>query len=731
MGWFSEQLKQRRLNDEELFDESFNLIASAVTGKKRTDRDMSEISKDAITTILKFYGFRSVREIPEGMEDFSDQLNYLLRPYGMMYRRIRLTEGWYKDCIGAILAFDKESDKAYALLPDFDGYKFADGSGRKVNRKTAETLDMDGFCFYKPLPNKKLNNVDLIRFAIETRSVKDIVLTFVFMGVATLIGLLTPKLSYFLYGTVMDSKSVTLLLTTIIFLSCVSISTLLFNSYKTMYNGIITTKMQIGVSAATMMRILSLPASFFRKYSSGELSSRSQYLSSLCSTLMSIIFDTGFTSLFSLVYIGSIFVYARSLVVPSLVIILITVSFSIVTTLVQQKITKENMENATKESGISYAMISGIRKIRLAGAEKRAFARWANLYAKSVKNQYNPPLFIKINGVITMTISLVGTIVMYYVTLKEGVSLAEYSAFTAAYGMVYGAFSSLASIALTASNLKPIVEMAKPLMEVEPEISEDKEIVTRLSGAIELNNVYFRYRENMPYVVDDMTLKIKPGQYIAIVGKTGCGKSTLIRLLLGFEKPEKGSIYFDGKDINSLDLKSLRRKIGTVMQDGKLFQGEIFSNITIVAPQLTLDDAWKAADMAGIGDDIRKMPMGMNTLITEGGGGISGGQRQRLLIARAIAPKPKILIFDEATSALDNITQKKVSEALDSLHCTRIVIAHRLSTIRHCDRILYLEDGKIKEDGTYEELIKKNGLFAELVERQRLDIDEIEKGGKE
>ena len=158
------------------------------------------------------------------------------------------------------------------------------------------------------------------------------------------------------------------------------------------------------------------------------------------------------------------------------------------------------------------------------------------------------------------------------------------------------------------------------------------------------------------------------------------------------------------------------------MQNGKLFQGDIFSNIVIAAPGATLDDAWDAADMAGLSEDIENMPMGMNTLISEGQGGISGGQRQRILIARAVAAKPKILMFDEATSALDNITQKVVSDSLDQLKCTRIVIAHRLSTIRNCDRIIVLDGGKIIEDGTYDELIEKNGFFSDLVERQRVDV---------
>jgi ABC-type bacteriocin/lantibiotic exporter with double-glycine peptidase domain len=194
-----------------------------------------------------------------------------------------------------------------------------------------------------------------------------------------------------------------------------------------------------------------------------------------------------------------------------------------------------------------------------------------------------------------------------------------------------------------------------------------------------------------------------------------------MRLLLGFEKPEKGAVYYDGKDLSSLDLCSLRRNIGSVIQSGGLFQGDIFSNIVISAPHLTLDDAWEAAEIAGIADDIRAMPMGMQTIISEGQGGISGGQKQRLMIARAVAPKPKILMFDEATSALDNKTQRQVSEALDKMGCTRIVIAHRLSTIRHCDRILVLDGGEVIEEGSYEQLIGKGGYFAELVKRQRLD----------
>ena len=249
-------------------------------------------------------------------------------------------------------------------------------------------------------------------------------------------------------------------------------------------------------------------------------------------------------------------------------------------------------------------------------------------------------------------------------------------------------------------------------------------VVSNIISRKRINITRVQMRDAGKLAATNLSPKIRPGQYVAIVGATGCGKSTLMRLMLGFETPNKGAVYYDGRDLSTIDLKSLRKKVGVVMQDGKLFQGDIYSNIVISAPHLTLDDAWEAAELAGIADDIRRMPMGMHTVISEGSGGVSGGQRQRLMIARAIAPKPKILMFDEATSALDNLTQKKVSDSLDSLDCTRIVIAHRLSTIRHCDRIIVLDKGKIIEDGKYEELIEKDGYFAELVSRQRLDDTE-------
>lgn len=726
MGWFDEQIRQRKQNDDDVFADSFVNMAAAVLGSKVTGSlsDGSAAAKSAIDEILKYYHVKS-REVPDNIKDTNEQLEYLMRPYGIMRRTVRLEKGWYRDAVGAMLGVMKESGRVVALIPTgFSGYCYIDpdsGKKIKINRRNQRLFDTEAIAFYKPFPLKKIGLGSVAKYIAETLSAADFALIALATLALSLIGMLSPKLNNILFAAVLPSGSVRLLLSIAVFTVSVSVSSLLISATKEMITARINTKMSVSVQAAAMMRIMSLPADFFKGYGSGDLSSRAAHISSLCNMLVSAVLTTGLTSAFSLIYISQIFIYAPVLVVPAIAVILATVAFSLISSFAQMRISKKQMELSAKESGMSYALISGIQKIKLAGAEKRAFARWGNLYAQNAKLTYNPPAFIKLNSVISLAISLIGNIVMYAAAVKSGVSVADYYAFGTAYGMVSGAFMSLAGMALTAAQIKPILEMVQPFFNTVPEISEGKEVITRLSGGIELTNVSFRYNENMPLILDNMSLKIRPGQYVAIVGKTGCGKSTLMRLLLGFEKPQKGAVYYDGRDIERIDLKSLRRRIGVVMQNGKLFSGDIYSNIVISAPWLTQSDAWDAAEKAGIAADIRRMPMGMNTIISEGSGGISGGQRQRLMIARAIAPKPKILMLDEATSALDNLTQKRVSESLDSLKCTRIVIAHRLSTIKQCDRILVLDGGKITEDGTYDELIAQNGVFAELVERQRLD----------
>jgi len=728
MSWFKEQIRQRNDSDQELFEDAIFQMASVVWGHSKASAlaDSKILSRLALDEILKCFHLKP-REIPENITSAEEQLEYSMRPFGIMHRPVVLPEGWYKNAFGPMLARHKESESFVALVPGkISGYWFTDpSSGKKVriNKKNAALFEKDAICFYRPLPSKPLNIIQLLHYIEGCFSPGDLFMLILTTLLVTLTGMILPHITYLLTSVIYKLKSIPLLASTTIFIITTLLSSQVISVVRSLMMDRIETKTRLSLESAMMMRMLSLPPGFFRNYASGELSSRMQSVNSLCNLLLGNGVSVGLTSLSSLLYVGQFFSFAPVLAVPALLIILSGVVVSTIASLLQMKISKAQLENEAKEAGMTYAMIDGIQKIKLAGAEKRFFARWAKTYAKVAELQYNPPMFLKINTVISSAITLLGTILLYYLASVNRIEPANYIAFNASFGIVSGAFSSLAGVVLSISRVKPILHMVEPLLKATPEVAENKEMPSRLSGTIELNHVSFRYSESSPWIIDDLSLKIRAGEYVALVGRTGCGKSTLIRLLLGFEQPQKGAIYYDGKDINSIDMHSLRRRIGVVMQNGSLFQGDIFSNIVISAPNLTLDDAWEAAEIAGIADDIHAMPMGMNTLISEGQGGISGGQKQRLMIARAVAPKPKILMFDEATSALDNITQRHVSDALDKLKCTRIVIAHRLSTIQHCNRIMVLDHGRIVEDGTYEELIAAGGTFAELVERQRLDKD--------
>ena len=729
MGWFDEQIKERTLRDEETLSDALEEIGSIITRSRpapsafRREEDREESITDAIHQIFRYYRVKPV-ELPHDIEGLEDQLEYLCRPHGIMRRTVKLEKGWYRDSVGAMMSFRKDG-RAVALIPGrfsgYDCYDTADGKPIRLSKKTEGELEEHAICFYKSFPIKKIGLHDLVRYMAEAVPLSSYLMVLGMMILTTLVGMVSPMITHAIYDQVIPNHSMRLFWAVLIFYLFVQLGTLLLSLARTLADQKVGTQMGIAVQAATMSRVMSLPPEFFRRFSSGELTSKIQQFNTLTTGLYSSFVATGITSVFSLVFIAQIFAYAPALVVPSLCVTLLTFTSSLLNTIAWTRHRHLAMEASAKKNGLSYGLITGIQKIRLCGAEKRAFSRWSKTYAEEVRHTYGLPTWLVLSSTITLSISLVGTIVMYYFAVRSGVSPADYYAFTTAYAMVTAAFTALSGIGMQVANIRPTLEQIKPIMDTVPEASTDKKIVTGISGSIELNNVSFRYSDSMPWVLKDLSLKIHPGEYVAVVGKSGCGKSTLFRLLMGFETARMGAIYYDGKDIVTLDLRSLRKKIGVVMQNGKLFQGDIFSNIAISAPWLTLEEAWEAAELADIADDIRAMPMGMHTTISEGGGGISGGQKQRLMIARAIAAKPKILLFDEATSALDNISQKKVSEALDGLKCTRIVIAHRLSTIRRCDRIIVLDEGNIVEDGTYDELLALGGHFSSLVERQRLD----------
>ena len=301
---------------------------------------------------------------------------------------------------------------------------------------------------------------------------------------------------------------------------------------------------------------------------------------------------------------------------------------------------------------------------------------------------------------------------------SSSLSTGRFLAFSSAFGQFLAAMLSLTAVFVSILQIVPIFQRAQPILDAEPEVGTGKADPGIITGDVEINHVSFRYRPDGPLILDDLSIHINPGEFVAFVGPSGSGKSTIMRLLMGFEAPSSGTIYYDDRqDLSDLDVRSIRRQVGVVLRHSQLMPGDIQANI-LGNSGYTVTDAWDAARMAGIDEDIKSMPMGMFTAVSEGISTLSGGQRQRLMIARALVSKPRVVFFDEATSALDNHTQAMVSRSLEALQATRIVIAHRLSTIRMADHIYVIRAGRIVQHGTYDELIANDGPFLELAKRQ-------------
>ncbi|MBR0404860.1 MAG: NHLP bacteriocin export ABC transporter permease/ATPase subunit [Eggerthellaceae bacterium] len=720
------QIEVRARLDAEMTERAYAELAASVKGFNEAPRftvgDVEQ-ADGAAKACLKYIGVVP-GTVPESVKSVDERIDWLCRPSGTMRRNVRLEADWYKHAFGAMLAH-LDTGETVALLPrSVRGYYYWEpGTGTKVHvtREVARRIEPDAVLFYRPLPAKPLKVRDLTSFIFRVFDRADYLLVFVAALAVTLVGLAPAWANEVAFGVVVPSGQVGLILPIGALLLGVAVSSALINACRNLVMARVSTKLDVMAEAATFARVLALPSTFFKQYSSGDLANRVSCVATITQQLASIILGSGLSVVLSLVYIAQIGVYAPSLAAPALLVAVLQAAFTVVATIVTMRYESASMVASTKLSGEVTALLNGVQKIKLAGAEDRAFAKWARSYATYAFSAYNRPAFILALPSLVALIGLFGNIVIYYFAGTSGVSVANYMAFNVAYGQVTAAIMALASVATQVAKIRPMLDIVAPVLEAEPETAEDKPSVESLTGGIEVSSVSFRYDENQPYVLKNLSFKVRPGEYIALVGRSGCGKSTILRLLLGFEKPERGTVFYGPYDVAKVNLQSLRSHIGVVMQDGMLFMGDIASNIMISTPTATLDDAWEAAEVAGIADDIRKMPMGMQTYVTEGGGGISGGQRQRLMIARAVCGKRKILMFDEATSALDNKTQKHVSDSLAALKCTRVVVAHRLSTVRHCDRILVVDSGRIAEEGTYEELIEKGGLFAELVERQRLD----------
>jgi ATP-binding cassette subfamily C protein len=717
---------------------SDNAIQSLATVLKAEDDDYLRVEDPlliAAGAVGKALGVRIQPPLQsERHAHVKEPLEAIARSSRLRMRRILLRQDWWKKDGGPIIAYTRDDHHPVALLPTkgtryhlLNPLQLTPTSSLTtptlVTRAIAQTLDPIAYIFYRPLPEGKLSALDLLKFTFQGRR-KDLIMLLLTGVAATLMGMVVPQATAVLVDTAIPYGDTGLIGQMGIGLLAAAFGGAAFNVAQAIASMRIETISDATLQAAVWDRLLKLRTTFFRQYSTGDLSARVSGISAIRRILSGTALQSIFSGFFALLNLGLLVYYSAQLAALALVVALIVMGFTLASGTILVRRQRPLLAMEGELYGLTVQLINGVPKLRIAGAEARAFAFWSQKYVQQLRVLLSTQQVEDSINVFNTIVPVLTTVALFWfasglITTEgsAGLTTGSFLAFNVAYGTFIRGAASLSTSVLAVLEVVPIWQRSQPILDAEPEVDSAKADPGRLTGRITVDHATFRYREDGPLILDDVTIDIQPGEFIALVGPSGSGKSTLFRLLLGFETPQSGTVYFDGQDLSGLDVSAIRRQLGVVLQNGRINAGTIFENITGGA-LISINEAWDASEKSGLADDVRAMPMNMHTVVSEGGGNLSGGQRQRLVIARALALNPKILLLDEATSALDNRTQSIVSQSLDQMQVTRIVVAHRLSTIRNADCIYVLNAGRVVQSGRFEELSQQDGLFAQLVKRQ-------------
>ena len=744
----AQQMADGHRRDQAQFAEAMGDISKGVTpdGEFGTP-GAADGEGDGILAACRFFEparkarFSLPREALSDNAGDNETVEMLAESSGARSRRVLLKNAWWGEEGGPLLARLSENELPagahrhwVALLPGpVTGYRIYTAlpiegieSGDWITEAIAHRLSPFAYAFYRTFPKEKLSALDVVKFGMAGRG-KDVFVLLSASLLAGLIALLVPIVSGRIIDHVIPAQAQLLLWQYVIGLLVAGLSVLLFDTIRTVAVLRIEALAGMIVQAAILDRILSLPVTFFRRYTSGDLALRMAAVNSIQHAVTGSTIGTLLTSIFLVGNFALMLWYSASLTLVVLGCVCALCIVSAVIGFARLQLARQIEELEGRLHSLVFEYLSGISKIRTSASESRAFVNWTNRFlqfrrlhirSQSLANTEQLALNILMPAMLILVYFMVSTGGLGGASQRADARLStgDFIAFNAAVFSLVGGLYGLMTTAIEFVLLLPLWERARPIVETLPDNAGKRNARYEPIGGIEIINLGFRYPDG-PKVLEDVSFKVTPGSFVAIVGASGSGKSTLMRLLLGFETPTTGSICYDGNDITALDSHHLRSRMGTVLQAGRLWPGDLYSNIA-GASNLPLESVWAAARIAGLKDDIENMPMGMYTTISDGDSTLSGGQRQRILIARAVVHQPRILLMDEATAALDNVTQAAVQESLAGLNCTRVVIAHRLNTIRNADWILVMDQGKLVEQGTFNQLTSKHGIFAAMYQRQ-------------
>lgn len=638
-------------------------------------------------------------------------------------RSIILEDDWFKRDIGSFVAYYKDTQKPAAVIFRKNKYYIYDINSKNPKKMTKADIDLfdkKAYSVVKTFPKKALKLIDIFKFLKSVIPFRVFAVILAFGLFTSIIGLILPYISRLIYDKFIPNQDLYGILGCATVLFCTTLGTGMIGFVNGFASFAMTSKVDYALQIAFFDRVFNLKESFIKKYEPAELSKRIMGISSIFLQISSSTFSTFLSILFSFVYLFQMISFMPELTGVAVVVTFVICAITFAFVKAQNVWYKKAVDLEIKKSSMLFQILRGINKIRITGTESRLANRYVRIQADCTTAGFKLSMTSLLLGVFTTIFGTISSILFYTIMYGQGfsASIGTVMGFFSAFGLFSAAIYQLPSLFLTYLEAKPWFTMLKPIIEQEPENTVKSIEAISIEGNIDIRHLTFSYDNSTNKVLDDISMQIKPGEYVGIVGESGCGKTTLLKLLLGFEQPTNGKIFYDNHDFDSFDKVSIRKNFGVVLQDGDLISGTIKDNLTAACPDATLDDITDALKKVDLWEDVSNMPMGIHTVLSEGSGLISGGQKQRILIARAIISKPKILFLDEATSSLDNISQANVCANLDKIGCTRVVIAHRLSTIIECDKIYVIDGGKIIQSGTYEELSMQEGKFKDFIKRQ-------------
>lgn len=672
-----------------------------------------KIYKSGLQIILNYYGIEDDIEA----DSLEKQLEEIRNKYEINYRFITLNDGWHKNSMLPLLV--NYNNKWTAVIPDFTGKcsYYSDNVHIKVSNEFANSVSNRALCFYKGFESEKISRAYLVKYMLKCISVKEYIFLLVAMMAVILFSTAIPQAQYYIFNNIVPSGTKG----DIGYVSCLLMGVILISLVLYVFRGIVTAniplKVRANLQSAVIARLLKLKSGFFTTQMSGTLSNAIIRISDISKIFSGKVIADFISLILSVIYAVGIFIYAKEFMPFVYLAFVVLIVLTLVNTFFLNKYNSNFSQKTNKMIGFVYEIFGGMDNVKLNNASSVMFNRWSKFYADSLKALKRPFMVKYYKGIYSFIVSIF-TLIIFYVGIGKGTSTASFIAFMSLYGLFLTSVGGISSVLSAVADFNCAYSQLEEFFNAETEETQHKLAIDKFDGNVEFSNVYFKYPNSNNYVFEDISFSIKKGQKIGITGKSGCGKSTILRLLLGFEQPEKGSIFIDNLDLNEINLSDFRKKLGVILQSSKLIAGDIYSNITLTCPQATYEDVNKVVELVGLKEDIDNMPMGLHTYVSDDNISISGGQKQRILLARTIISKPSLLVLDEATNALDNITQAAITRYIDSTDSTAIIVAHRLSTIRNCDNIIVIDNKQIAEQGNYDELMQKKGIFYSLVKNQ-------------